>query len=175
MVARQLRGVLFFAAVAVTAATAACGGNSSDPAIRGEPVVSVTNQGTVGGDASASPPDAVARSEAGEIPLAMGSACWAGGGEGACVSALPPSARTDLPTLRVRAGDNVQFLFEFTPKQVLVALLGKEDSQLLVTELAAKASTRWPVPDESPEAAFVVVRAKAEPGSVSYVAQLESR
>lgn len=124
--------------------------------------------------ATASPPDATAHANDRETVLAVGGWCWAREGVGTCASSRPNSDRTDLPDLRIRSGDEVRFAFDFEPTKVIVELQGSDDSRLVASELVADASTSWAVPAEASKAAFVVVRAKATPGDVAYVAQVDA-
>ena len=124
--------------------------------------------------AATSPPDATATANELKTVLAVGGWCWARAGVGTCASSPPNFTRSDLPDLSIRSGDEVSFAFGFEPTEVVVELQGTDDSRLLVSELVADTSTRWTVPAQASEAAFVVVRTKATPGDVAYVAQVNA-
>ncbi len=174
--ALQLRGLLLLAAVAVvTAATAACGGNTTT----GREVATTNADGVLTNREAAAvqPPDAVAHSGKAEVTLALGSSCWSGNGVATCADAPPPSLRDNLPTLRVQTGDIVRFELQFAPKRIFLELLDAQDSRVVATELTAKASTDWTVPNEAQEAAVALLRARAAGGAgdVDYVFQLQLR
>jgi hypothetical protein len=56
--------------------------------------------------------------------MAFGSYCWSGGGEAACVDMIPPTARTDIPTLRVRRGATISVHLRFRPTRVDATVAG---------------------------------------------------
>lgn len=179
--ALRLRGLLLLAAVAVTAATAACGSNSTS---NGEAITTIAEADTTIAEAdttnreagAAGPPGAVARLDQAEVTLALGSSCWSGDGVATCAEALAPSVTDNLPKLRVQPGDIVRFELQFVPKRVLLELLDEQDSRVVATELTAKASTDWAVPDDARQAAVALLRVSAADGvgDVDYVFQLES-
>ncbi|WP_147281348.1 hypothetical protein [Gaiella occulta] len=148
VVAMKLAGGLAIVVALVTAAIAAAAGPPSTPPSR-----------VVG--AATSPPPAWVETAHSSSWLAFSSFCW----RTSCVDFIPPSARSDVPRLAVRPGEQVRFHFGFRPRQTLL----RRQSRTFV--LTPARTTGWRVATLG----LVTITVRSRSGTASYIARLVAR
>ena len=118
--------------------------------------------------AGTSPPPAWVESAAATKWLAFSSYCWTGAGKAACVDMIPPQSRTDLPLLKVRAGEQLRIHFAFVPRSVHLAVYRGVSFRHWILPRARTVS--W----KARGSGVVVIDAKAKGGTASYLIRLRT-
>jgi hypothetical protein len=119
------------------------------------------------------PPPATLETPSGTVKLAQGSYCWSSPGRGLCVDVIPPSARSDIPSVAVSTGDRVAFRLGFDPTEVSATLLRPDPDRSF--ELAPARVVEWSIPSgwQAPSGpTFVALFARGALGDTTYLARL---
>lgn len=109
---------------------------------------------------TAKPPAAWIATTTGHHRLAWSSYCWTSGGTSVCADYIRPrcgDGRT--PTVRVRRGERVRFVFGFEPRRVSVT-----SASGTAVSLARRRRPTWRVN----RTGVIVLFATAKPGDASY-------
>jgi hypothetical protein len=98
--------------------------------------------------------------------MAFGSYCWSANGKAACVDMIPPTARRDIPRLRVGRGATISVHVRFNPTRVEATVAGHA-----LRPAVRGATVTW----RARSSGLVILGTKSSGGGASYLIRVNIR